>query len=84
MQKELVLQFPRKIFFSLTNFLQSLKNIMAILCQKVTFPFCSHSLHLNYRPNSAQIDSAVRGDQLVEIVDCPSGGKGGLCPMRRI
>ena len=41
-------------------------------------------LYLNYRLNSAQIDSAVRGDQLVEIVDCPSGGKGGLCPMRRI
>ena len=33
----------KKIFFTLTSFLQSLKNIVAILCQKVAFPFCSHS-----------------------------------------
>ena len=34
MQKEPVLQFQRKNKFHLTSFLWSLKNIMAILCQK--------------------------------------------------
>ena len=32
-------------------------------------------LYLNYRPNSAQIDSDIREDQLIKILNCPSGGK---------
>ena len=35
--------FQGKETFILTSFLQSLKNIRAILCQKVIFPFCSLS-----------------------------------------
>ena len=37
MQKEPVLQFQKDII--LTSFLQGLKNIMAILCQKFHFSF---------------------------------------------
>ena len=42
-QKELVLQFPRGGGIILTSFLWILNNIMAILCQKVIFLFCSQN-----------------------------------------
>ena len=54
----------KEIRIILTSFLQSLKNIMAILCQKKLF-FLSVVivLQLKYRPNSAQTDCDNRGRQ---------------------
>ena len=41
-------------------------------------------LYLNYTANSAQIDLISGEYQLIKILDCPSGGKWDLCPIRRI
>ena len=65
-------------------FLQSLKNIMAILYQKRYFPLWVIISWLKYRPNSAQIDCDKRDRWADKNLRLSIWGDGGIGLIRRI
>ncbi|CAI9176061.1 unnamed protein product [Rangifer tarandus platyrhynchus] len=72
MKKEPALQFPGKKNFILTSFLWFYR-ISWPSCIKSSFLSVVIVLSLNYRPNSVQIDSDKRADELIKSLDCPRG-----------